>query len=300
MSKIGIVTVLYNSEKVLDDFFRTLNAQTFKDFTLYVIDNASTDNGLEVARTLAETVSFKTVFFPEPENWGVAKGNNIGIRAALSDGCEFILLSNNDTVLNPDTIQMLMSGMAEMGTTMSVPKIYYHDTGLIWYAGGRIDYFRGGTIHDGQLKADSEAFSSRSLTEYAPTCFMLIQRNVFDRVGLMDEDYFVYYDDTDFVWRATKSGNEKIAYIPSSQLWHKESYCTKSVGNDFKLFYSGRNFRYFILKNYKGFRKFSSLAYSILHTFFVKNITYNRHQMEVYKKGIAEGKNLAKSKLINK
>lgn len=294
MSKIGIVTVLYNSEKVLDDFFETLNSQKFKDFTLYVVDNNSTDKSLEKAQQLSQAVSFPCKFFPEKENWGVAKGNNIGIQAALKDDCEYILLSNNDTVLNPDSIQNLAEGMKRMGTTIAVPKIYYFDTGLIWYAGGKFDYFRGGTIHTGQLKQDEHRYSSESITAYAPTCFMLIHKDVFKRVGLMDEDYFVYYDDTDFVWRATKKGTEKIAFIPSSTLKHKESYCTKSIGNDFKLYYSGRNFRYFVKKNYTSLRQFFALSYSKAHTFFIKRFRYNRHQLDVFLKGVNDGNMLAR------
>lgn len=293
MSKIAIVTVLFNSEKVLDEYFKTLDNQRFKDFSLYLIDNNSSDSSLDKARRLSNMVSFPCRFFPQDENWGVAKGNNIGIKAALKDGCEYVLLSNNDTVLNPDTIQALLDGALRMKTSIAVPKIFYFDTGLIWYAGGKFDYFRGGTIHLGQMQNDSAKYSYEKLTEYAPTCFMLIHRNVFDRVGLMDEDYFVYYDDTDFVWRATKLWNEKIAYIPLSTLKHKESYCTKSVGSDFKLFYSGRNFIYFVKKNYKGLRRISSLFYYKAHTFFIKRLKYSDRQMSIYLKGTAEGNCLA-------
>lgn len=293
MKTIGIVTVLYNSEKVLPDFFKSLANQTYKDFKLFIIDNNSQDKSLLIAKELAKDSSFPCEIFEEPENWGVAKGNNIGIKAALEEKCKFILLSNNDTVLSSDSIQKLLDGMVRMRTNIAVPKIFYYDTKLLWYAGGKFDLLRGGTIHFGQLKEDSSKYNSESLTQYAPTCFMLIKSCVFDKVGLMDEDYFVYYDDTDFVWRATKKFDEKIAYIPSATLLHKESSSTKSVGNDFKLFYSGRNFRYFILKNYKGIRKLFALTYSTLHTATIKKLKYNKHQLEVFKRGIYEGSELA-------
>lgn len=107
--RIGIVTVLYNSENVLEDFFRTLDRQTYRDFSLYVIDNHSPDNSLDRARELAATVRFRTEIIAEPENWGVAKGNNIGIVRALAEGCEYVLLSNNDIVLEPDTLEKYTS-----------------------------------------------------------------------------------------------------------------------------------------------------------------------------------------------
>jgi len=79
MEKIGIVTLLYNSEKVLEDFFNTLNIQTYKNFKLFVIDNQSPDNSLNKARELAKSVFFETHFIANSGNYGVAKGNNQGI-----------------------------------------------------------------------------------------------------------------------------------------------------------------------------------------------------------------------------
>lgn len=292
MSKIGIVTVLYNSESVLDEFFRTLDEQSFKDFTLYVIDNASSDRSLAEARRLAESVSFQCVFFAETQNWGVAKGNNIGIKAAMADGCEYVLLSNNDIVLRPDTIQRLFDSMAAMHADMAVPKIYYHDSGLIWCAGGKFTYFRGGTVHFGLMKRDDGRYDRCRYVEYAPTCFMLIKREVFEEVGLMDERYFVYYDDTDFVWRAVKQSSLKLAYIPSSTLRHKESACTGNVGSDFKVRYLGRNSRYFALKNYTGIRKALTILYSDLHTLLIKPFTHTHHQLKVHKEATTEGKRM--------
>lgn len=283
MSKIGIVTVLYNSEKVLEDFFTTLEQQVFKDFTLYVIDNASSDNSLQKCRVLAEQVTFKTKIYPEKENWGVAKGNNIGIINALADRCEYILLSNNDVVLNPDTIQNLLDGMTQMGATMAVPKIYFHDTGLIWCAGGRFSKIKGVTYQFGYNQIDCKKYEAPQLIEYAPTCFMLIDSSVFYRIGLMDEKYFVYYDDTDFVWRAVKKAQEKLVYIPKSCMWHKESSCTGGTQSDFALYYLNRNSIYFCKKNMSIIQKFATLTYIYLHTNFRKTRFFTKEQMRTIK-----------------
>lgn len=290
--KIGIVTVLYNSEKVLDDFFRTLDEQTFKDFILYVIDNSSSDNSLFVAESLSREVNFKTIILPQSENWGVAKGNNIGIDAALADGCDYILLSNNDIVLNPDTIQNLQAGMQQTGATMAVPKIYFHDTGLIWHVGGSFSYYKGITLHRGSGQQDRGQFNKICSIEYAPTCFMLIHSDVFTRVGKMDEKYFVYYDDSDFVWRAVKKGHERLVYIPFSSLQHKESTCTGGNRSVFSLYYVYRNSIYFVRKNMKFPRKQLTLLYSALHTMIRKPFYYDKKQMQLIKKALRDGKNI--------
>ena len=294
MCKIGIVTVLYNSEKVLEDFFRTLDKQTFKDFQLYVIDNASHDNSLAVCNQLAQEVSFKTKIFAEKENWGVAKGNNIGIINALADRCEYVLLSNNDIVLSPDTIQNLYYGLIESKASMAVPKIYFHDTGRIWCAGGRFSYIKGSTPHIGYNQVDNSQYNKERKINYAPTCFMLIHRNVFYSVGLMDEKYFVYYDDSDFVWRAVMQNKEILMYIPYSILYHKESSCTGGAQSDFTLYHLARNSIYFINKNMSFPQKQLTLAYKWLYKMFRMPFVFSKTQVSVIKKGLYDGKMMYK------
>lgn len=83
----------------MKDFFESLDLQTYKDFELYVVDNNSTDDSLKLAKQFSKGVKFVTKFYPQDTNLGVAKGNNIGIDAAMNDGCEYVLLSNNESTL---------------------------------------------------------------------------------------------------------------------------------------------------------------------------------------------------------
>lgn len=290
--KIGIVTVLYNSGTVLDEFFATLAEQTYRNITLYVIDNHSPDDSLTKAQALAADASFETVVIAEPENWGVAKGNNIGIRRALADGCDYVLLSNNDIVLAPDTITNLLVGMLDMQATMAVPKIYFHGTDLFWYAGGRFDMLRCGTPHLGLLQADRGQYDTLCLTSYAPTCFMLIDRHVFDRVGLMDETYFVYYDDSDFVWRALREGSEKLVYVPLSRLWHKESTSTGGIQSDFYTYYINRNACYFANRHFSPLRKGIFSLYLILHYILRKSFKLNGRQLKIVRKAYRDARRM--------
>jgi GT2 family glycosyltransferase len=77
--KIGIVTVLYKSESVLPEFFESLEAQTYKNFILYIVDNKSPDNSLAISEAFKTKSTFETVVIANDDNYGVAKGNNIGI-----------------------------------------------------------------------------------------------------------------------------------------------------------------------------------------------------------------------------
>lgn len=297
---IGIVTVLYNSGTVLDEFFATLESQTYRNFILYVIDNHSPDDSLAKARVLSAGVSFRSVVIAEPENWGVAKGNNIGIRRALDDGCDMVLLSNNDIVLEPGTIGTLLSGMLDTQATIAIPKIYFHGTDLIWAAGGCFDYFRGHTRHYGVRRPDRGEYDRPRTVEYTPTCFALIRREVFLRVGMMDEAYFVYYDDTDFMYRATKIGSETIAYVPSSRLWHKESTSTGGQMSDFAVRYMERNSTYFLYKNLRFPQRQIVLLYRFLHTLLRKPFSLTRPQRQLSRRARREGKELARRLRTNR
>lgn len=291
--KLGIVTVIYNSESVLEDFFSSLEKQIYKNFVVYLIDNNSTDNSVAKGKELALHAGLTCKWFLQNGNLGVAEGNNIGIKAALDDGCGYVLLSNNDIVLEECTIQLLLNGLQETKATMAVPKIYYYDCpSKIWMAGGGFKWLQFTTFHRGENEEDHGQYNERMSVEYAPTCFMLIDASVFSRVGFMDKRYFVYYDDSDFVWRSVKIGSETLMYIPESKLWHKVSSCTGGPISDFSLHYSSRNHVFFALNYCRGFHLVLFFVYLIAHFFLKKPFIFNSKQRKLIFKSYKEGWNL--------
>src|SRR5579864_1291935 len=108
MARVGIVTVLYNSDEVLPEFFASLSLQKDVSFRLYVIDNGTTDSGNRLSETLAREHGIDAVCVFNNANVGVAKGNNQGIALALADGCPYVLLANNDTAFSADTLRLLL------------------------------------------------------------------------------------------------------------------------------------------------------------------------------------------------
>lgn len=294
-NRIGIVTVLYNSESVLDDFFRTLNEQTYKDFILYIIDNKSTDSSVQKGKECEKNVDFQCKWLLQTENKGIAEGNNIGIKEALKDNCGYILLANNDIVLDKNAIKALLEGLISSNSTMAVPKIYYWDNPKkIWMAGGGFMYLQFSTYHEGYDDLDKGQFDKNKPIKYAPTCFMLIDSSVFSRVGLMDKSYFVYFDDTDFIWRATIIGKEKLMYIYNSQIWHKVSSSTGGSYSDFFIRYINRNHIYFALKYCKGIHFIIFITYLIAHLLLRKPFRYNSRQYKLILKSYIEGIELYK------
>lgn len=286
--KIGIVTVLYNSETVLEEFFDTLSKQTYTNFILYVVDNLSPDQSLVLSEKLAKKYEFETVIIANDANYGVAKGNNIGIKRALENQCDLVLLSNNDIALENETLEKLLSGFDNHNADLAVPKIYYYGTNKIWAAGGGFNLRNGITIQYGMEEEDHGQFDVNMKVEYAPTCFMLIKKDVFESVGVMDENYFVYYDDTDFIYRALNQKNKKLWYISNSVIQHNESTSTGKM-SDFSVRFLWRNLVYFVLKNYNPLYALYVIIYNYLYILIILYFKYSRDQWLIAVRAYREG-----------
>lgn len=217
----------------------------------------------------------------------MAAGNNIGIQKALEDGCSHVLLLNNDIEIPQSFLLKELLDLSEKkDESLIVPKIFYYPGGKIWMAGGYMDKFRALGVHYGYKKNDAAKYNVSLHCSYAPTCFMLIRKEVFDKVGLMDEKYFAYYDDTDFVLRAGKAGY-RIFYEPSLFILHKVSAIAGGE-SPFYIYYSNRNKIYFIRKNFRGFNRYFSLAYTVVSriAFWLK---YDKTKKRKLITGLKEG-----------
>jgi GT2 family glycosyltransferase len=245
---IGVVTVTYNSAEVLPAFLRCMAAQTQREYILFAVDNASKD---ETTRILRECNQDRLRIICNSENRGIAEGNNQGIRAALKTGCQSVMLINNDTEFGPTLIAQLDEGLAANRVEMTCPKIVYHDEPeRIWAAGGKFQPWLGyRSIHLGEGEIDRGQHNVARLVTYVPTCCVLIKQEVFQKVGLMDERYFVYVDDVDFMYRAMKAG-VKLMYLPQAKLQHKVGGLSGGEDSPFAIQYGTRNRAFFLLKHF--------------------------------------------------
>lgn len=250
-SKIGVVTVTFNSASLLDDFLNSMDSQTGVDWHTYIIDNDSKDQTVASLKSRQLDTSKFTVL-ANAKNVGVAAGNNQGILMALADGCEWVLLVNNDTVFPPQLLAHLVQSSAQHGWRVVVPKIHFNvPANTIWYGGGGFSRTRGHTgYHTGIHAPDCGQFDQPTAVDYSPTCCMLIHRSVFHEVGLMDESYFAYFDDTDFCWRL-KAARIVIGFAPEFVLIHKVGGSTGGTTSLFFARMTARN-RLYYLKKYFG------------------------------------------------
>ena len=293
---IGVVTVTFNSALVIRGFLDSLLKQRHTNFILYVIDNASSD---ATVGHLAEYCDPRIVVVRNSTNVGAAEGNNIGIRAAIKDGCTSVLLINNDTEFDADLILELRVGLLRHKSDMAVPKIgYFDEPDRIWYAGGYFSRLRGTSRHFGMGRKDNAKFDRPCAVEYGPTTCMLIRTEVFGRVGLLDADYFAYLEDTDFCYRAREAGIT-LFYVPSARLLHRVSGLT-GRDSDFTIRYCVRNHVYYVLKNLPGWQRLFYLPALQLH--LVTKFILLRRKMHTFwlaEKAFWEGISLGNSRSTN-
>lgn len=287
-SKIGLVTVLYNTPEVLPDFFKSLACQSYKNFILYVIDNSSKPESLRLARELAAQYGIETTFIDNHgNNVGVAAGNNQGIGAALADGCEYLLIINNDLIFEtPDVFDKLMQ-VATSGESLVTPLILNHPEGKIWYAGGHFDEYRALAPHEHFGLSQELITRFDDYHAYAPTCFIIVNSDVFRNVGMMDERYFAYYDDTDFLYRTYVTGY-KVRLVQDVVISHKVSVSTGGDLSYFGIFHLTRNRIYFAKKNFSFPYRQISILYTVL-TRILRAFSCSNDIRRGYLKGILHG-----------
>jgi GT2 family glycosyltransferase len=214
---------------------------------LYIIDNASADDTI----SKIEVWGFEPkVLLKNTNNLGVAAGNNQGIKLALKDGCDFMLLLNNDTVFEDKLLSKLIETYNSYGSSIVVPKMnYFSPSNMIWYAGGFYNRKKAFlNYHRGQGEVDHNQYNVDDKIEYAPTCCALVHKSVFEDIGLMDEKYFVYFDDTDFFFRVLKDGKHEARYRHDIHFLHKIGSLTNSRNKDKPIKYG----EFFIKQNSKN------------------------------------------------
>jgi GT2 family glycosyltransferase len=272
MDKIGLVTITYNSAHVLESFLDCVWKQTHDNLILYVIDNSSTDNTLLI---LEKDNNFRLVVVKNEINFGVAKANNQGIVKAIEDGCDQILIINNDVEFEPALLEKLIKVQQQSNCSLAVPKMMYFDRpNNIWYAGSWFIKKKGYLpLHRGMGELDQGQHDEIIQIEYGPTCCLLAKKEVFQDIGMMDEKYFVYFDDTDFSYRIWKDGRHKMFYYPYVKFYHKVGSLTKSFDKDIKKTYRSD---FFIKQNTRNHIYFlkrigSIFAYVLIIWLFFKN-----------------------------
>lgn len=210
----------------------------YQNFRVVVIDNHSEDESYEMLLEWSRGRDIITVM-QTGENLGFAGGNNIGIKYALDNDADFMLLLNNDTIVTEKFLSGLVKTSEEEEAGIVGCKILYYSDAQIWYLGGRMSWLRGGAYHPGKGRSDRIIAKKPFEVEFVTGCMMLIRREVFGKIGFLDESYFLYNEDTDYCMKAFKRGI-KMVVAPSTIIYHKEK-STDGGWKPYHIYYLIRN-----------------------------------------------------------
>ena len=247
--KLSIITINYNSSENTIKLLESLKNQTDKDFELIIVDNASSPADLN------KLITYYTTYFPHmmgtiteatliknDRNLGYSGGNNIGIKRALNSlsggGSDWLLLLNNDTLVESSFIEYLKANLEGKEGIFGLAL----DEGDRTAFGGLVQWLKPTLKH---IYSPDELNNSKA---YAIGGAILIHKNVFDKIGFLDENYFLYFEDADFCQKARKAGIP-VSFISAIKIPHSVSTSTKKLGSPLLLRYHYRNALYFNLKN---------------------------------------------------
>jgi hypothetical protein len=273
MKKVALIVLHYRRKDLTEVCLQSLSKLEKKDFSIQIIvvDNLSPEPLGDLKK------KYPQVFYlTNNRNLGFAAGNNVGLKFALKQKADFFMLLNNDTQIAGDSLAFLIKAVRDQtGGGIFAPKIYfapgyeYHQNRyspsergrVFWYAGGLIDWDNILTSHRGVDEVDRGQYDKLQETDFASGCAFLVKKEVFEKIGLLDERYFLYLEDVEFCQRAARAGFKTI-YVPEAKLYHFNAGSSE-VGGALQDYFITRNRLIFGLKYAPARTKFNLAQESI-------------------------------------
>jgi GT2 family glycosyltransferase len=254
---VSVVVLTWNQCDLTLECLESLGGSDFPNYEIIVVDNASTDGTSEIVG--AQFPMVKQI--RNERNLGYAEGNNVGIRQALANGADYVMLLNNDTVVHPRMLSALVwAAEARSPRGIVGPVIYRHgDSGSIWSAGCKIDWHHGRLLELASNQ-DVDLLHEPYEVDYVSGCALCIGRDVIERIGLIDPRFFIYFEETDWCARARAAGFRAFV-VPEARIWHKVS-AAMGASSPATVYYMTRNLFLFLQKNTKGRTRLQALITS--------------------------------------
>ena len=255
-ARVGVALLNWNGGEFTIPCIESLLASELPPWRIAVVDNASTDGSPD-----AIAARFPEVRLIRNErNLGFAAGTNAAVRALLAEGADPIWILNNDTVVHPACMCELAQELdRDPGVAAVSGKILCEKpSDVIWYGGGEWTRWSFAPVHRGEGEQDHGQCDRAEDVGFMSGCCILVRGAALRAVGLLDERYFAYNEDSDWCRRALKHGL-RLRYVPKAVLWHKGSASVRkntlgqSVGfaSPFALHLETRN-RIWVLRDHAG------------------------------------------------
>lgn len=215
--KVAIIVVNWNGYDLTKACLESLKILLYSNFKVVLVDNGSQDHSGENLKDEFPEIEL----ISSTENLGFTGGNNLGIQWALHNHFEYVLLLNNDTIVEPDFLQPLVSFLEQNPDYGAAqPKIMFEkERNRIWNAGGGYFKWLGMSWSVGIGQEDHGQFDQEMDTPWITGCAILLRSDVIKQVGMLDDRFFAYYEDVEWSLRIIKSGY-RLRYLPQSKIYH--------------------------------------------------------------------------------
>ncbi len=254
---ISIITVNYDHPEVTLALLSTLRQITYPNIEIIVVDNASPNDDPAILKNSYPEI----VFIQSTVNLGFAGGNNLGIRIAKG---KYLLFINNDTEVEPEFLEPLVMKLEtnpSIGAVSPKIKFYSHPDTIQFCGQAPMNHYTMRSHGIGHGIVDAGQFEVDSLTHFVHGAAMMVPRNVIEKVGLMPECYFLYYEELDWCARIKKAGYE-LWYVHNSTILHKESISTGKL-SPFKTYYMNRSRLLYLRRNVTGMTFFVAMIFQL-------------------------------------
>lgn len=267
---VSIIIPNYNGKKFITPCLSSLNRQSFKDFEVILVDNDSSDGSVDFVKDTFPTVKIVR----NHRNLGYAGGWNSGIE--ISRG-KYLVSLNNDIELDTDWLKELVKSVEKNPSVgICTSKVLrYDDREIINSCGVSLDVY-GGTWLIGECEKDYGQYDGKGSREVfsAYGASILVRRQVLDKIGAFDDDFFAYYEETDFCWR-TRLYGYKVLYVPTSKAYHMGGMTAGRRSAQWeKGYFYFRNKINSLIKNYEAKNALKRLPI-VLFTHFLHSILYS-------------------------
>jgi len=249
-ASVAIIMVNWNGFEFTTACLDSLRKVDYPDFRVILVDNASQNQEGERLKNAFPEIEL----IQNPENLGFAGGNNTGIRKALEEGFSYVMLLNNDTIVEPDFLgQMILKFSQNSRLGVVQPLIcFLHDRTQIWSAGGTWNAFLGRAITLGDRKSVDNFNLTNQNLDWATGCCMLITREALLKTGLLNESYFAYFEDVE--WSLRFRGKRfEIALAKKAKIYHEAGASSKRKHSEGtlspKVFYYHVRNQFFLLRS---------------------------------------------------
>jgi GT2 family glycosyltransferase len=226
MKRVAIVVLNWNGITDTLGCLRSLQKQSYKNFTIVAVDNGSTDNSVELLRRYQKEHTTNVELVINPKNFGFSGGVNTGIEWALNNDCDYVALFNNDSIADKNWLKNLINSSEPKKVGISTGLLLHFDGKTIdstgdWYSIWGLPFPRNRNDKTADAPKKEFVFSASGGGS-------LYKTEMLRDIGLFDEDFFAYYEDTDISFRAQLAG-WKIAYEPAALAYHKQGATSKKM-----------------------------------------------------------------------